>query len=293
MTKKLKWIILLIIASMIFGSYGVFSKVLFDNFGVFYHWAVKWIIILILILPYLLYKKEIVKIDKVDMKWFWVFFIATASSQAPIYFAFKYLDVWTWNLILFVTMLLTMYVFWIFFLNEKLNKIKIISLILATIWLFLVFPLDFSNIVFFAAILMIINWIASGIEEAWSKTLSKKYSSLYLVFIWWWAIFITNMTLAIILWENLVLPEFNLPWLYLFWYALWWLFWFWSVIEWLKYVEASLWGLIWLLEIIFAIIYWILFFNEVLTFNIVIWWILILIAAWLPDIMEYLIKRKN
>ena len=62
MTEKFKWIILLVIASMIFGSYGVFSKVLFDNFDVFSQVAVKWIIILILILTYLLYKKEIVSL---------------------------------------------------------------------------------------------------------------------------------------------------------------------------------------------------------------------------------------
>jgi drug/metabolite transporter (DMT)-like permease len=140
---------------------------------------------------------------------------------------------------------------------------------------------------------MVINWVASWIEAVSSKKLSWKYSPLYLMFIWWGAIFITNMVLAIILWENLVLPEFNLAWGYLFWYAIAWLIGYWTIIEWLKYVEANLWGLIWLLEIIFAIIYGILFFNEVLTLNIIIWWILILIAAWLSDIIEYFRKKKK
>ena len=218
MNKRLKWISLILVSTIFFASYWVFSKVLFEHFDIFYHGAVRWLMIIILITPFLMYKKEIVKIEKSDMKWFWIFFIANSATQAPLYFAYKYLDLWTWNLIFFVTILLTMYIFWFLFLGEKLNKLKIISFILAIFWLFIIFPFNFESIILFAAILMIINWVASWIEVASSKKLSWKYSSLYLMFIWWGSVFITNMVLAIILWESLVLPEFNLAWWYLFLY---------------------------------------------------------------------------
>ncbi len=292
MNNKTKWIIFVIFSAIFFASYWVFSKLLFEDFWVFYHWAIKWLMIMFFILPILIYKKEIVKIKKEDFKWLSVFLIAMASTSAPIYFAYNYLWVWEGNLLFFISMLLTMYWFWSLFLKEKLTKIKIFSLFLAILGMLIIFPFDFKNIIFIAWASMIFAWFVSWIECASSKKITNNYSALYVSFLWWIGIFIVNIILAIVMWEELVVFEFNLAWIYLFLYAFVSFLWFWFLLEWLKYIEASLWWLIWLLEIILAIIFWILFFNESLSLNIFIWWILILISAWLPNLLDYLNRKK-
>ena len=67
---------------------------------------------------------------------------------------------------------------------------------------------------------------------------------------------------------------------------------FWLVIEGFKYVEASIGGLLGLLEIVFSIGLGILIFHEGLTIRVVIGAALILIAAALPHIAD-LMKRTN
>ncbi len=293
MNNKIKWILFILLSAVIFGSYWVFAKIISEHFGVFYHWAIRGLMIVLMILPILLYKKQIIKIKKTDFKWIFIFIIANSLNQAPWFFAFKYLDVWTGSLLLFATMLLTIYVFWFLFLKEKITKIKIFSFIFSILWIILIFPINFNNIVFFAAIMMILSWISSWIWIPSSKKLSGYYHSLYLAFLWWLGVFVINFILAFIFWEPLILPEFNLPWLYLFLYALAGFFAFWFVIEWFKYIEASLWWLVGLFEIIFAIIYWILFFWEVLTLKIFIWWLLILSSVIIPNWIEYFKKIKS
>jgi len=66
------------------------------------------------------------------------------------------------------------------------------------------------------------------------------------------------------------------------------MFGFWLLIAGLKYLEASIGGLVGLMEIIFSITFGILIFGEKLTSQIIIGGIIILIAISLPHIQDIL-----
>ena len=81
------------------------------------------------------------------------------------------------------------------------------------------------------------------------------------------------------------MPSFNIVWLFQFGYVAAGIIGFWAIIEGLKYVEASIGGLLGLLEIIFSIAFGILIFNEILTTKLIIGGLVIILASALPHMV--------
>lgn len=286
-----KGVILIFLSTIMFGSYGVWSKLMGDTFDVFYQGGSRAVIIGIVLLPVLLYKKQFVSIDRKDWKWLSVYLIFTIFTQAPLYYAFTHMDIGSASLLFFTSFILTMYIIGVLFLGEKLTRVKFVSFVLACIGMYVVFSFSLVAFTILAVLMAIVNGIASGGEVASSKKLTGKYSSLYLTWLSWIAIVLTNIPISILLGETLLIPSLNIAWLYQLGYSAVSLFAFWFLIHGLKYVEASIGGLIGLLEIVFAILFGILLFDEQLTSKVVVGAVIILTAAALPHVSEMCEKR--
>ena len=276
-----------------FGSYGLWSRLIGDSFGVFYQGWSRALIITIVLLPILLWNKQIVAINKKDYGWLALFLLFTSLTQAPIFYAFNHMDIGSATLLFFVSMLLTMYIVGILFLGEKITKIKLMSFVLAGLGMYLVF--SFSLVIFslLAAFLAVVNGIASGGEVSFSKKLSGNYSPLYITWMSWAIIIITNAPISILLGEVQHLPSFEIVWIYQIGYTIASIFGFWLIIKGLKYTEAGVGGLIGLMEIIFSILFGIIIFNETLTSKIIVGGLLIITAAALPHIRELMYKTRH
>ncbi len=286
MSTKNKGLIYILLSTIMFGSYGLWSKLIGTDFGVFYQGWTRTFLIALVLFPIVLYKKEIVSIQKKDWKWMSIFLISTSLTQAPIFYAFNHMDIGTATLLFFVGMTLMMYIVGFVFLGEKATKIKMFAFILACIGLYITF--SFSLVVFslLAASMALLNGAASGVELSTSKKLTGEYSPLYVTWLSWVVIAVTNFIASVWLGEIQHIPEFNLVWLYLFVYAVVSLLGFWFAIEGYKYVESSVGSLLGLLEVIFAIIFGILIFHQALTLKIVIGGFLIMLASALPHIIK-------
>ncbi len=292
MNYSKKGIILILLSALCFGSYGVWSKLIGTSFGNFYQGWTRALIIAIILLPILLFNKQIVPIKNKDYKWLGLFLIFTSLTQAPLFYAFNHMDIGSATLLFFVSMLLTMYVVGVLFLGEKITKVKMISFTLAVLGMYVVFSFSLVLFSLLAATLAIVNGIASGGEVSFSKKLSGKYSPLYISWLSWIIILITNAPMSIFLGEVQHFPSFSLIWLYALGYAITSLFGFWLIIKGLKYVEAGIGGLIGLLEIVFSITLGILIFSEKLSLKIILGGLLIIIASALPHIQE-IIRKYN
>lgn len=293
MNKTQKGIVLVLISALMFGSYGVWSRLMGGTFDIFYQGWTRALIILLVLLPVLLYKKQIVPIRKEDWKWMAVFLIFTSLTQAPLYYAFNHMDIGTATLMFFGTMLLTMYAVGLLFLGEKLNRIKILSFFIAFVGLYTIFSFSLVAFTLLAVLAAILNGIASGGEVAFSKKLSGAYAPLYLAWLSWVAIFITNTPISFALGETQHVPSFDFVWLYQLGYVVAGIIGFWFVIYGLKYIEASVGGLLGLLEIVFSVLLGILLFKEVLTLKIIIGAILIVFAAALPHLVEVMKRGRS
>jgi len=291
--RKAKSISLILISALMFGSYGLWSRLMGQDFGVFYQGWTRAFIISIILLPILYFRKEIVRIEKGDWKWLYIFLIFTSLTQAPLFYAFNHMDIGSATLLFFVTMLLTMYVIGFVFLGEKMTKVKLISFALALIGMYLVFSFSLTAFTLLAVLMAILNGIASGGEVSFSKKLSGKYSPLYLAWLCWLIIIPTNGVASILLGETQYLPSFNIAWLYQLGYVIAGIVGFWFVMEGLKHVEASVGGLLGLLEIVFSITFGILIFKEALTTKIIIGGLIIILASALPYIIALLKKKPQ
>lgn len=89
--------LIIILSALMFGSYGVWSRLMGDSFDSFFQGWTRALIILILLVPFAIWKKEIVKIKKEDRKWVIVFMVFTSFTQAPLYYAFNHLDIGVWH----------------------------------------------------------------------------------------------------------------------------------------------------------------------------------------------------
>lgn len=287
-----KGALLILISTLMFGTYGAWSRLIGDSFGVFYQGWTRALIIAVILLPFLLYKKEILPIDKKDWGWLAVFLTFTAGTQAPLFYAFNHMDISSATLLFFVSMLITMYSVGFIFLGEKLTKVKTISFLLALVGLYFVFSFSITAFAILAALMAMLNGLASGGEVAFSKKLSDKYSPLYLTWLSWLIIIPTNGLLSVILGETQHIPSLDLAWLWQAGYVVASIFAFYLIIAGLKYLDASIGGLLGLLEVVWGIALGILIFSESLTFRTIIGAVLIIAAASLPHAYE-LIKGKR
>lgn len=269
-----------------FGSYGVWSVLIGDSFGVFYQGWTRTLLIAVLLFPVVYLRKEIVRIEKADWKWMSVFLLSTSLTQAPIFYAFNHMDIGTATLLFFVGMIITMYVFGFIFLGEKATKSKVVSFIIACIGLYVTFSFSIVAFTLLAAAMAVFNGIATGVELASSKKLTGSYSPLYVTWLSWLIIAVTNGIASVALGETQYLPQFTFAWLFLVVYAVVSLLGFWFAIEGYKNTEASVGGLLALLEVVFAGIFGIVLFSQPLTLKVAFGGVLILFAAALPHVVS-------
>lgn len=290
--KTTKGMSLILISALMFGSYGIWSRLMGQDFGVFYQGWTRALIIVLILFPFLHFRKEIAKIDRSDWKWLAVYMVFTSLTQAPIFYAFNHMDIGSATLLFFVTMLLTMYVVGFAFLGERFTKVKIVSFGLALVGMYLVFSFSLATFTLLAALMAVLNGIASGGEVSFSKKLSGKYSALYLTWLSWLIIIPTNGITSVLVGETQHLPSLDIVWLYQLGYVVAGIIGFWAVIEGLKYIESSIGGLLGLLEIIFSITFGILIFKEVLTERIIIGGLVVIFASALPHLVS-LFKKET
>ncbi len=275
---------MILVSALCFGSYGVWARLLGDEFGVFCQGWVRSALILAVLLPLGSLSGVFKRVQRADRMWFSVTMLFTVFTQAPLYFAFNHLPLGTASFIFYGFFLLTSYLIGWAFLAERINWVKIVSFGMALVGLFLTFRLSLAAFSLLAMALAAFNGVASGGEIATSKKSTEKYSSLQLTAYSWILILITHLPISILAGEKQIIPAFNQEWAAMLGYAVSGLAGFWLAIEGFKYVDASIGSLIGLLEIIFSAVFGIFFFQDQMTLSVFLGGAIILCSAILPDL---------
>lgn len=283
---------MIFISAIGFGSYGVWSKFIGEDFGIFYQGWVRSALVLLFLIPIAYFTKSFKPVKKTDLKWILIPVLFGVATQAPLYYAFINMDIGTATLIFYSMYVITSYVVGKIFLKEKITIPKIISLFLAFLGLFLIFGISLSIFSFLALLMAGFNGIASGGEVATTKKTTEKFSSLQIGIYVWAGILITHLPLSLLFGEKQIVPELNLVWLFMCAFALAGLISFWLVIEGYKYVDASIGGLIGLFEIIAGIGFGFIIFHEELTLLTYLGGGIIILSAMLPDLTTIFSRKK-
>lgn len=284
----LKGSLLVLLSSILFASYGIWSKLLGPDFGIFYQGWVRSVIVLLILVPIALLTRQWRPVLRPDIKWILIPVLFGAATQAPLYYAFVHAGIGISSVVFFTTFLLMSYaVGWL--LGEHITFVKIASFVIALVGLILTFGLSLQEFAIVALLAAALNGIASGGEVATTKKVTGRYSSLQISIFIWIGIVVTNLPASLLLGEPQLVPALNASWLAMLIYALAGVVGFWAVVEGFKYVDASIGSLIGLLEIIFGVLFGVIFFSEKVTVSVIIGSLLILGAVALP----YLFKSAS
>jgi drug/metabolite transporter (DMT)-like permease len=288
-----KGAIFILLSAFFYGSYGIWSKLMAHSFDEFSQAWTRALLLLIILIPFGLITKKFKKIAKKDLIWFVVISLAGGLNQAPYFFGFKTLGIGTTILLFYTSLALGTYIIGKFFFNEKINLIKLISLILAIIGMSFIYSFTLLPGQAFGAFLTMLAGFMGSAIAVFSKKISTNYSETQILTSIFTAVFIVNLIISKFLPSSLPELTLNTAWLAQFGYTASALVANVLVIAGFKYIkEPSVGGLIGLVEIIFGVLFGIIFFQEALTASFLIGSGIILVAMALPDLSSFL-KKKN
>jgi putative hydrolase of HD superfamily len=279
-------ILCVFLSAFLFGSFGTFSRLIGDSAGTFYPTWTRALLIVILLFPFLFYTKQITRITKTDKKWVAAYLALSILTQAPLFYAFNNMDIGSATLLFFVSMLLTNYIVGFTLLGEKMDWVKASSFVAAFLGLYTIFSFSIASFTILAAFMAILNGFAGGGQISVSKKFTGSYSALYITWLSWIIIVITNGLLSLAIGETQFLPSLDIYWILQLGYAVASIISFWLLIKGFRHVEASIGGLLGLLEIVFGLAFGALIFHEQLTEKTLLGALLIIFAAALPHLVH-------
>ena len=172
---KYKGELALLTAATLYGFIGVFSRIISFNIPLFFQAWSRNVLAVLLIFGVIKIFGGWKKLKPGDFKWFALRSLGGFISFLAFYIGFIYLDFSTNYFISYAAATITGYLLGYLFFKEKLNQVKLISLGLSIIGLFLIFRV---NLDLDKTIYLILSAVAGITLSVWT-ILSKKISGTY------------------------------------------------------------------------------------------------------------------
>ncbi|MDO8610831.1 MAG: DMT family transporter [bacterium] len=265
MSSQLKGTIALILSAAIFGSYGIYSRMIGLNFGIFSQsWIRNGITSLILFAPMIIYRNWFKKIQKKDLIWLTLWTLGGSVNMVFFFIASNYLTFGTLYFIAYAFIIVTGFILGSILFKEKMNLMKIVSASLALLGLFLVCSATYKQ----SPILYLIFAAIVGITASFWSTLSKKishhYSNFQMTGMDAFISFLVTFILAVLIHEPVPHFQFSISWLGLFLNILAQIAGVGAVVYGYKHLEVQLASIITPVEVAFAAMFGFILFKEIL-----------------------------
>lgn len=284
MNNNTKGILYISLSALFFATYGVWSHIMGNSFGDFFQAWTRGIIIASILFCIGIATKQIKKIQRKDLIWFCIISLAGGLNQAPYFYAFRNINIGTATLLFYSSLTISSYILGKFFFREKITFIKLLSLFIALLGMFLIFSFSWQMPFIIPAFFAVIAGIMGGLEVVFSKKISNRYPSITVLIYIFVVMFVGNGIISFFAHDNM--PSFALStgWMAQIGYAASMLAAMYFVVLGFRYIEPSIGGILGLSEIIFTIIFGYIFFQQHLNSAVFIGGALILIAAALPNL---------
>lgn len=274
----------LLASAFIYSFFGILTRAIGFSLPLFYSsWVRNLLMLIILGIPLFSmrkWKKFILK------DFFWIFLRSCGglTSFVGSYISFYYIPLGIALFIFYASSTIGGYFFGVLLYHENLTKIKILSLFLAIIGLFLINTVNFPKEHLIYALYAFLGGIGNAVWCTFSKKVSGKYSALQLNFLDTFNFIIIPFCISLIVHEKWVRPEFSLLWFYLMLFVVMFIITGQLMVFGFKHLDAQIGSLIMLSEIVFGVILGFLFFHEALSVFTLFGGGLIILAIVLPEI---------
>jgi S-adenosylmethionine uptake transporter len=280
---------LVILSSAFYASYGIWTKLMGNYFGGYTASAIRSFLVIIILLPIaLIYKK----IGKFKLKKTWPYWIGMIGFSffiwGPLYFAILHAGIGISISLNYASYIIGMFVLGGLFAKEKFTKGKIISAMLGLVGISLVFAHGISSFGWLALLAAALSGICAAGVTFFTKIIP--YETTQTTLSLWVSSAIANTIMIFVVGEHV--PSFTLSkeWLYLLIFALASIIASWCLIRGIKLIDAGAAGILGLSEIVFGVVFGVIFFNEHLGPIELIGIAVIISAAAIPYLQE-LVRR--
>ncbi|SRR6266498_730960 len=252
---------LIVLSSVFYASYGIWATLMGNFFGSFTASALRCILVAASLFIFAALRGELQRISwRRDRTWLIIMTISSILVSGPLYYSILHAGVGISLALAYVGIVIGMFIFGWLFEGERYTKDKLLSTILGIVGLILVF----SPSVKLIGALALIAALVSGLATAANMVTTKKvpYNGSQSAILLWGSGIIANVPVVFLLHEPLPAGGWHVQWLYLLLFVAASLVASWTFIKGLKLIEAGAAGILGLLEIVFGVLFGVVFFSE-------------------------------
>lgn len=284
MNKQNKGFVELVSATLLFSLFGVFTRLIADQLGVFFQLLLRAMLMSIIFYFISSLTKSLKDIDKKDIKLFVLRGVFIVADFSCFYVAINNLPMGLTLFIFYAANIIISFIFGSLFLKEKLDTVKIMSLIFAILGLFIMYKDSFTAFRFLPLIAALISGFCFGLTTTTSKKLTDRYSSIQVNLVAYFVASLLVLPVLLLSREtvNLHIPLITL--LEVMGFALVGVGAFLLTLDGFKHMEAQKASIVMLMELIFVTVIGFILYHEIPTVSTLIGGVFILSALALPNI---------
>jgi drug/metabolite transporter (DMT)-like permease len=215
--------------------------------------------------------------------------LASLVTWGPLYYAILHVGVGISLTVAYASIVIGQFFFGWLFAGERFTKDKALSAVLGLFGLVLIFSPSHSGLALFALLAALISGLSSAANTVFAKQI--RYNATQSTIALWGASVVANFFMAIVF--NAPHPSFgwHTPWLYLVLFAIASVIASWSLVRGVKLIDAGAAGVLGLLEIVFGVLFGVVFFRERPGLVVLVGVAVIIAAAAVPYFKDYNAQR--
>lgn len=281
---------LVVLSSLFYASYGIWTMLMGTFFGGNTASVLRSILVLLMLLPLAIAYRQL---RRIEWRHNWRYLVGLVLSAAliwgPLYYAILNAGVGISLAINYACIVIGMFFFGWLLVGERFTKDKGLAAGLGLVGLALVFAPSVSGL----------GWLAlggaaiSGLSGAVHYVIAKKlpYNATQSTLCIWAASTIAGIPMAFLFRESFPAIGWHAEWLYLVIFAVASILASWTLIRGIKLIDAGAAGILGLLEIVFGVLFGVLFFHERPGLVVLLGVMVIIAAAAIPYIKDYNVRR--
>lgn len=277
---------LVVLSSFFYASYGIWTKLMGNFFEGYTASALRSIIILVMLVPLAVVYR---KLEPINWKQNWKHLLGMLAASlfiwGPFYYSILHAGIGISLTINYASYVIGVFFFGWLLVQERLTRSKLLAAVLGILGIGLVFSPSISGIGWLALIAALV----SGFGSAANMVIAKQvhYNATQATIALWSASVIGNSIMAPIFREAYPAFGWHVEWLYLVGFAAASVIASWTLIRGMKLIDAGGAGILGLLEIVFGVLFGVLFFHERPDIIALAGIVTIIAAAAIPYIKEY------
>lgn len=280
---------LVVVSSIFYATFGIWTKLIGDFLDGYTASAIRGIFIVLMLVPIAtIYKKW----EPLNLRHNWRYMvgmlIASLVIWGPFYYAILHAGIGISLAVNYAALVVGIFFFGWLFAHERFTKDKAISTLLGFVGMALIFSPASSRLGWIALIAAAVSGIGAGANTVFAKEI--KYNATQSIIVLWTASSIANIFMSIVFGKSITLG-WHIEWLYVGLFAVASLIASLCFVRGIKLIEAGAAGILGLMEIVFGVIFGVIFFHERPGLVVSSGVIVIIAASAIPYLRDYNAKR--